>query len=135
MAHSQVWDNFWQLKALKMMKNAFNFTSKALFILKIFKLLYWPLGHYKNGLIKKIRLISNFMMSQPGWQTVVIHILPNILRSKDNETIKFGQLLEYNTKVSFPEKSNTKCGAEASSRPFSKKLKLSMSLYHKSKVL
>ena len=40
---------------LKMMKNAFNFNSKALSVLKIL-----------NDLIIKIRLISNFMMSQPG---------------------------------------------------------------------
>ena len=36
------------------------------------------------------------MTSQPGQQTVVIHILPNISRSKGNQTMKFGQLLEYN---------------------------------------
>ena len=44
--HSQVWDNFWQLKApLKMMINAFYFISKALFVLKIFKSLSWLFGH------------------------------------------------------------------------------------------
>ena len=48
--------------SLKMMKNAFYFTSKALFVLKIFKFLVI----YRNGLIKKIKLISNFMTSQPG---------------------------------------------------------------------
>ena len=31
------------------------------------------------------------MTSQPGWQTIIIHILPNISRSKDNQKIKFGQ--------------------------------------------
>ena len=34
------------------------------------------------------------MMSQPGSQTIIIHILTNIL-SKDNQTMKFGQLIEY----------------------------------------
>ena len=35
-------------------------------------------------------------MSQPGWQTIAIHILPNISRRKDNQTTKFGQLIQYN---------------------------------------
>ena len=47
-AHSEVWDNFWQ-----MMKNAFYFTSKALLVLKIFKLLSWLSGHAANQLDKK----------------------------------------------------------------------------------
>ena len=51
---------------LKMMKSAFYFTSKALSLLKIFKFLSSYLVMYPNGLIKKIRLISNFMTSQPG---------------------------------------------------------------------
>ena len=36
------------------------------------------------------------MMSQPGLQTIAIHILPNISQSKGNQTMKFGQLIEYN---------------------------------------
>ena len=44
---------------------------------------------YQNDLIKKIRLISNFMVSQPGKQTIVKHILTNISRSKGNQTMKF----------------------------------------------
>ena len=28
------------------------------------------------------------MTSQPGKQTIAIHILPNMLRSKDNQTMK-----------------------------------------------
>ena len=38
------------------------------------------------------------MKSKPGLQTVAIHILPNILQREDNQTIKFGQLIEYNEK-------------------------------------
>ena len=30
------------------------------------------------------------MTSQTGKQVVSIHILPNILRSKDNQAVKFG---------------------------------------------
>ena len=34
------------------------------------------------------------MTSQPGLQTIAIHIFPNILQSKGNHKIKFGQLIE-----------------------------------------
>ena len=83
---------------------------------------------YRNGLIKKVRLISNFMTSQPGKQTIIIHILSNIWRSKGNKTMKFGQLIECNTRNIFLEKSFTKCDGETSPRPFSEKLKLIISL-------
>ena len=39
------------------------------------------------------------MTSQPGLQTIAIHILPNISQSKGNQTIKFGQLIEFNLKI------------------------------------
>ena len=45
----------------------------------------------KSGLIRKIRLISKFVMSQPGKETIAVHILPNVSRSKDNQAMKFGQ--------------------------------------------
>ena len=42
------------------------------------------------------------MTPQPGSQTIAIHILPNISRSKDNQVLKFGQLIEYNMRnISF----------------------------------
>ena len=68
------------------------------------------------------------MTSQPGKQTIAIHILPYISRSKDNQTVKFGQLIEYNMRNIFLEKSYTKCGGETIPRPFSEKSKLSVSL-------
>ena len=49
--------------------------------------------------------------------------------------MKFGQLIEYNTRNIFLEKSYSKCGRETSPRPFSVKLKLSISLEQKPKVL
>ena len=48
-------------------------------------------------------------------------MLPSISRSKGNQTVKFGQLIECNTRNIFPEKSYTKCGEENIPRPFSKK--------------
>ena len=44
------------------------------------------------------------MTLQPGQQTIVIHILPNISRSKGNQTMKFSQLIDYNMKIIFIEK-------------------------------
>ena len=41
------------------------------------------------------------MTSQPGQQTTTLRILSNILRSKGNQTVKFGQLIEYNNKNIF----------------------------------
>ena len=75
------------------------------------------------------------MTSQPGQQTIEIHILPNILRSKGNQTMKLGQLIDYNMRIMFIEKLYTKYGGETSPRPFSEKSKLSISLDQQSKVL
>ena len=90
---------------------------------------------YQNSLIKKIRLTSNFLTSQPREQTIVIHILPNISRGKGNQTMKFGQLMECNIRNIFLKKSYTKFGGKTSPRPFSEKLKLSISLDQYSKVV
>ena len=76
---------------------------------------------YENGLIRKTRLISKFMTSQPGSETIAIHILHNISRIKSNQTIKFGQLTECNMKNTFVENSYIKCGGETIPRPSSKK--------------
>ena len=70
----------------------------------------------------KIRLISKFMMSKPGKQTIAIHILPDISRNKGN------QLIEYHMRNIFLEKSYTKCGGETIPRLFPKKSKFSISL-------
>ena len=40
---------------------------------------------WKNGLIKKIRLTSKSMTSQPGLETIAIPILPNISQRKGNQ--------------------------------------------------
>ena len=54
--------------------------------------------------------------------------MPNISRSKGNQTMKYGHLMEYYMRNIFVEKSYTKCGGETIPRPFSKKSKLSISL-------
>ena len=64
------------------------------------------------------------MTSQPAKRTSAIHILPNISRSKGNQTIQFGQLIEYNMRNIFLEKSYSKFGGGNVPRAFSKKSKL-----------
>ena len=58
----------------------------------------------KNGLIRKIRLTSRFMTSQPGLQTISIGISANISQSKGNQTMQFVQLIEYNKRNMFLQK-------------------------------
>ena len=43
-----------------------------------------------------------------------MHILHNILRSKGNQTMKIGQLLECNMRNIYREKSSSKCGGQNS---------------------
>ena len=54
------------------------------------------------------------MTSQTGQKTVTIHILPNISRSKVNESIKLGQLIEYTMRNIFLEKLYALFGVETS---------------------
>ena len=109
-------------------KKLFSFSRYLKFCLDFFIM-------QQSNMTRKIWLISEFMTLQPGQQTIVIHILPNISRSKGNQTKKFGQLIEYNMRNIFQEKSYTKWGGENSSRPFSKKSNLRISPDQQSKVL
>ena len=61
--------------------------------------------------------------------------MTNISRSKGNQATKFGQLIQYNWRNIFLEKSYTKSDGETIPRPFFKKSKLSISLDQYSKVL
>ena len=55
-------------------------------------------------------------------------MLLNISRSKGNQIMRFVQLIKYNKRNIFLEKSYTKCDGESSPRTFSKKSQLSISL-------
>ena len=57
------------------------------------------------------------MTSQPGLQTIAIHILLNISQSKGNQATKFGQLIENNKRNLFLQKLCRKWGKETSCRP------------------
>ena len=63
------------------------------------------------------------MTSQRKKQTVSIHILPNISKIKDNQTVKFCLLIEYSMRNIFLEKSYIKCDGETISKLFQKKKK------------
>ena len=90
---------------LKMMKNAFPFTLKALFFLKIFKffvLTYWLCR--KNCFIRKIKFLSKFVASQPVTSICNTHVAQFPMKYKGNQKIKFSQLLEYNRRNIFHQK-------------------------------
>ena len=62
-------------------------------------------------MIRKIRLAVKFLTSEPGYETVTIYILPNISRNKGNQTMKLGQLIEYNKKnILFKNDTETEAG-------------------------
>ena len=44
------------------------------------------------------------MTSQPGKQTIAVHILTNISRNKGNQAMKFGQFIADNMRNIFLEK-------------------------------
>ena len=55
-------------------------------------------------------------------------MLSNLSRSKGNQTMKFGQLIEYNMRNNFLKKLCTKCGGKTSPRLFNGKSKMSIFL-------
>ena len=65
---------------------------------------------------------------------IKIHILSNISRRKCKQTMKFGQLIGYNTRNIFSEKSYTNCGGKTSPIPFYEKSKLNMYPDHQSEM-
>ena len=102
-----------------MIKNHFHFTLKAIFILKTIKFLSWLFANVGKRRNKKAKVnfkIYDVIISK---KIIAIQILPNISRSKNNQTIRFGQLIEYNMRKIYFEELYTKCGAGTSSRPSS----------------
>ena len=89
-AHSKAWDIFGKRSLLKIMKNAFYFTLKGLFVLKIFKFLSWIFGQVE----KTAWEINNC-------NTHTIQYL-----KKCNQVMKFGQFRRYNMRNIFLEKSH-----------------------------
>ena len=57
------------------------------------------------------------MTSRPGQHTITTHILPNILQSKGNQVMKFGQVIVYSKRNIFLQKSCIKWGRETNCVP------------------
>ena len=58
-------------------------------------------GHVEKQLNKKAK-VSFKIYYAINWEIIIIiHILPNILRSKDNQAMKFGLLIKYNVRNFF----------------------------------
>ena len=77
------------------------------------------------------------MMPQTGKKIIAIHILSNISKSKGNQRMKFGQLIEYSMENIFLENSNTNCRENLVPDTFTKNSNLNTSLdqqYEISKV-
>ena len=60
------------------------------------------------------------MTPQPGKQTIVINILPNIATNRGNQTMKFVQLIVYNMRKIFLKKSYTNVVEKRFLDPFPK---------------
>ena len=107
--------HFFDWKPFKNDENCFLFRLKSSFRsqdIEVFVTTFWSCR--KNGLIKKIRLTSKFNTSQLGLQAIAIRILPNISQLKGNQTMKFGQLIEYNKRNIFLQKLCRKWGRKTS---------------------
>ena len=71
-------------------------------------------------MIRKTRLVSKLMTSQPWKQIIAIPIALHISRSKGNRANKFGLPTEYKMRNIFLEKLFTKFGGETILDPFPK---------------
>ena len=69
-------------------------------------------------MVRKLKLILKLIASQDRKQTIEMHILHDISRSKGNQTMKFSQVIKYNMRNSFLEKSYSKCGRKTFPEPF-----------------
>ena len=103
-----------------MMKNdALYFTLKALFVFKIFNFFSCLFGPQKTPAWWEKDKVNFKIYDVTIWeQTIAIHILPSISRIKGNQTMKFGQLIEYNMRNISLEKSYTKCDEKLFPDPF-----------------
>ena len=111
-----------------MKKKAFNFTSKALFVLKMFKFLSWLFSHVAKRLHQKDKVNFEIYDVTAWLSNNCKTYIAQYLRRKGNQTMKFARLIEYNMTNIFLEKSYTKCSGETSPRLFSKISKLRIPL-------
>ena len=103
---------------LKVMKNAFYFILKALFVLKIFKFLWWLFGHVGKTawLGRKDKFKNSWRHNLVSKQLQYIYsLIPHKLET--SQRIEVGQLIEYSKKNVFLQKSCKTWGRETSCRP------------------
>ena len=79
------------------MKNAFDLILEALSNLKIFKFCLYVLVVWKKQLDQKGKI--NFKIYDVT--TIALHVLPIISQSKDNQTMKFGQVIDITREIFF----------------------------------
>ena len=97
---SQTISDIW--KPFKNDKNALYFMLKALSVLEIFTFLSWLFVYVEKQLSKCCFKIYDVT----DWTTnIKIHMLPNIEISKGYKALKFIQLVKYNMKIIFLQKS------------------------------
>ena len=77
---------------LKMIKNGFCFTPNLFCSHDVSVFVSTFCSCRKKAWLER-KLLSKFMMSQPGKQLIAIYMLSNISWPKDNQTMKFGQLI------------------------------------------
>ena len=106
------------------MENTSYFSLTALFFLKV------------SALDFLIMWSNNFKIYDvTTWkQKTAMRMILSISGSKDQRTMKFGQLIEYNTRNIYFEKPYTKCSRETICRLFSKTSKLRASVNQESNV-
>ena len=75
----------------KIMKNAFHFLIKVFSVLKFLNFCPDFFDHVRKGLDKKANFNLKICDFTDWTINIKIHILPNISRNKDNQTMKFAQ--------------------------------------------
>ena len=117
--HPQAWDIFWQLKALwKWWKMLFISPQKLFSFSRYLNFCIDFLARSKTAWLERSGYFK--FCDVTAWLTnnCHTHIEYRQYTSKANQTIKFGQLVEYNKRNIFLEKSFTECGGETKSWPF-----------------
>ena len=84
------------------MKNYFYFILKV-FVLRIFNFLPDFFRQVGKCFDKKA-MIDFKIYDVTTWETITTHVLHNISRSKGNQTMKFGQVIEYYVRNTFLQK-------------------------------
>ena len=98
------------------MKYAFSFMLKVLFVLKLFKALSWlfrQVGKWADDKEAKI----NFKVYVGIYKQIITkYVLPKISRSKSNQAMEFGQIIDHDVRNIFLQKSCKEWGRETSSK-------------------